>query len=120
MKKFSAGAQLQVNKRLLACAVIATVATVCLRTRRQNHHLRSAGVVATTSRVISNGSVAGYYQDGQGLFTGSCGPVMVHHYLRRRGASNTYAAASTKSEGSRGSTPKAASTTDFFAPQMER
>src|SRR6187401_2771214 len=92
MKKPFTGAQLQI-KGLLACAVIASAGTsLPANAKPQFIIFDPPGSVATTSRVISNGNAAGYYQDGAGLY---------HGFVRTNdgvitsfdvaGASNTYA-----------------------------
>src|SRR3954469_16451256 len=93
MKAPSSSAMHTRVKGLLACAVITIAgATSPANATPQFIVFDPPGSIATTSRVISNGSVTGYYQDEQGLYHGfvrtSDGAISTFDVP---GATNTYA-----------------------------
>src|SRR4029453_6901325 len=82
-------------KPLLVFAAIASVATGLPANDRPTFvFFDPPGSIATTSRSISNGAVAGYYQDTQGLYHGFVRGITDDTIttIDVTGASNTYGA----------------------------
>src|SRR5690349_10129156 len=93
MNRFFAGSQCQ-RKTLLACLLVGTTAVSLTTTNAKPTVIvfDPPDSIATTSRVISNRNVTGYYQDIAGLYHGFVrtedGVITVFDV----GVTNTYAA----------------------------